>query len=127
MDWDEREDHTSVTPPYLDENTDDAREQPWKDLEGEEGDRQPVTPELIVEFDEEAAHTKGTLRAVVDELRNQWPSSSAFATVFQNMSMEDLRRDVVGSVKNTVTRVASGVIYKATVHTISCEPNLGFL
>ena len=51
VDWDAREDQDVVTPPFLDE--DDTTDMPWTDLKGTEGDKQPVTPDLIVEFDDE--------------------------------------------------------------------------
>ena len=54
-DWDAREDEGVVTPPYLGEN--DDVEQPWQDLQGHAGERAPVTPDFLLEFDED---TEGT-------------------------------------------------------------------
>ena len=44
-----------------------------------------------MEFDHEQGEhpSAGT---VVEDVRNQWPSSAAFATVFHNMTMSDLRK-----------------------------------
>ena len=50
VDWDAREDQDVVTPPFLDE--DDTTDMPWTDPKGTEGDKQPVTSDLIVEFDD---------------------------------------------------------------------------
>ena len=45
------------------------------------------------EFDEETGETPSA-GTVVEDVRNQWPSSSAyFATVFQNMTTADLRKE----------------------------------
>ncbi|CAE7708649.1 unnamed protein product, partial [Symbiodinium microadriaticum] len=90
VDWDNREAEAVVTPPYLGDNEDSDK--PWQDLEDHKGDHAPVTPDLLLDVDEDTEG--GTTTNVVEEnLRDQWPSQAAFATIFQNTTMAELRRE----------------------------------
>ena len=91
IDWDGRDDEAAVTPPYLD---DDAQHTGgWQDIPGREGTKQPVTPELLVDFEESPGDQQPSADAIVEEVKHKWPTAATFATIFHNMTMADIRRE----------------------------------
>ncbi|OLP81019.1 hypothetical protein AK812_SmicGene38501 [Symbiodinium microadriaticum] len=84
IDWDSREDENIVTPPLLEEGEEARGDDTWKDLDNEVGKQAPKTPELLLSEDE------GGIEA---DMRQQWPSQEAMATIFRNTTQEELRKE----------------------------------
>ena len=89
IDWDARSDTAAVTPPLIEE---EGQPEEWRDIVGPAGERQPTTPELLVDLDDTSG-AQPSSDEIVEGIRHTWPSATTFATIFHNMTVTDIRKE----------------------------------
>ena len=121
IDWDARSDTAAVTPPLIEDEGQQTEE--WRDIPGPAGERQPVTPELLVDLNDTSGD-QPSADEIVEGIRHTWPSAMTFATIFHNMTVTDIRREW-GMPASPSTSEASAADKKGATETTGEAPSEG--